>query len=274
MERVEKCIQDWGMVVHDTLETHSSFLAFGTRASQPVVLKVVRQPGDEWHSGEVLTAFDGQGMVRVIQYTDGAVLLERLNPGTELAPMAFEGRDQEATAIIAEVIERLSPSSRSLQGFATVEDWGKGFQRYLISADQQVPRGLVEQAKYLYAQLCATQQHVRLLHGDLQHYNILYDSERGWTAIDPKGVVGEVEYEIGASLRNPGEDAEWFTSSQIIECRLKIYENRLRINFSRALAWGFAQAVLSAVWMVEDGFAVAERNSAILLARTIEPMLD
>jgi streptomycin 6-kinase len=274
MERVEKIIQDWGISVHDTLETHSSFLAFGARASQLVVLKVVRQPGDEWHSGEVLNAFDGQGMVRVCQYVDGAVLLERLNPGTALAAMALEGRDQEATAIIADVIKRLSPSSKSLPGFATVEDWGKGFQRYLICADQQVPRGLVEQAEQLYAQLCATQQRVRLLHGDLQHYNILFDSERGWIAIDPKGVVGEIEYEIGASLRNPGEEVERFASSQIVEQRLKIYENRLHINFSRALAWGFSQAVLSAVWTVEDGFAVAERNPAILLARAIEPMLD
>ena len=42
-----------------------------------------------------------------------------------------------------------------------------------------------------------------LLHGDLQHYNVLLDKDRGWVAIDPKGVVGELEYEVGALLRNP-----------------------------------------------------------------------
>jgi streptomycin 6-kinase len=44
---------------------------------------------------------------------------------------------------------------------------------------------------------------VRLLHGDLQHYNVLLDRKRGWLAIDPKGVVAEGEFELGAALRNP-----------------------------------------------------------------------
>jgi streptomycin 6-kinase len=38
---------------------------------------------------------------------------------------------------------------------------------------------------------------------DLHHYNVLSDSGRGWLAIDPKGLVGEVEYEVGAAIRNP-----------------------------------------------------------------------
>ena len=29
-----------------------------------------------------------------------------------------------------------------------------------------------------------------LLHGDLHHWNILSDADRGWMAIDPKGVIG------------------------------------------------------------------------------------
>ena len=61
----------------------------------------------------------------------------------------------------------------------------------------------VERAQRLYVGLCASQTSTRLLHGDLHHYNILRDGDRGWVAIDPKGVVGEVEYEIGAALRNP-----------------------------------------------------------------------
>ncbi|WP_373298360.1 aminoglycoside phosphotransferase family protein [Paludibacterium paludis] len=30
----------------------------------------------------------------------------------------------------------------------------------------------------------------RLLHGDLHHDNVLFDSSHGWLAIDPKGVIG------------------------------------------------------------------------------------
>jgi streptomycin 6-kinase len=274
MERVEERIRDWKIVVQNTLETQSSFVIFGTRDNEPVVLKVIRQFGDEWRCGEVLNAFGGRGVIRVYEYIEGAVLLERLNPGTPLATMALKGRDEEATEIIAEVIQRMAHPRELLQRFVTVGEWGKGFHRYLASGDNQIPGHLVARGEHWYSKLCATQQDVRLLHGDLHHYNILYDRGRGWVAIDPKGVVGEVEYEIGASLRNPYGNPELFTSRSRIEGRLKRYESKLKLDLKRALGWGFAQAVLSAIWTVEDGFTVDDRNPALMLANAIQPMIE
>ena len=272
-ERVDLLIRDWNVDVENTLETQSSFLVFGKRGNQPVVLKVIRQPGDEWQSGEVLDAFDGRGIVRVFEYVEGAVLIERLNPGNSLAALALNGRDEEATKITAEVIQQMSHPCQSLKAFPTVQDWGKGFERYLTSGDNQIPIGLVEHGQRLYTELCASQQSIGLLHGDLQHYNILFDSDRGWLAIDPKGVSGEIEYEIGASLRNPYEKPELFALPKIIERRLIIYETELKLDTNRALAWGFAQAVLSAIWTVEDGFTVDARNPSIMLASAINTIL-
>ncbi len=274
MQRVEERIRDWNVIVQDTLETQSSFLAFGTRGNHSVVLKVLRYPGDEWRCGEVLDAFDNRGTVRVYEYIEGAVLLERLNPGIPLAAITLDGRDEEATEIISEIIQQMSYSSKSSEKFVTVGDWGKGFQRYLASGDKQITRGLVEQGQYLYSELCTSQQGIRLLHGDLQHYNILFDNERGWVAIDPKGVVGEIEYEIGASLRNPCEKPEIFASAQAVRGRLRLYEKRLKLDFKRALEWGFAQAVLSAIWTVEDEGVVDGRNPSIILAKAIRPMIE
>jgi streptomycin 6-kinase len=273
-ERVEERIRDWGVVVHDTQETQSSFIAFGKRGNQPVVLKILRQPGDEWRSGEVLDAFDGKGVAQVYEYVEGAVLLERLSPGTSLADIALAGRDDEATEILAEVIQRMSNPRESSSAFVTAQDWGKGFDRYLASGDHQIPNGLVERGQRLYLELCASQRDVRLLHGDLQHYNILFDSDRGWLAIDPKGVVGEVEYEIGPSLRNPYENPDLFISPKRIERRLMRFEAELKLDANRMLAWGFAQAVLSAIWEVEDGFTVDARNPSIMLANAIRLILE
>jgi streptomycin 6-kinase len=280
-ERVEERVRDWGVVVQDTLETQSSFIAFGKRGDQSVVLKVIRQPGDEWRCGEVLAAFGGSGTARVYEYIEGAVLLERLDPGAQLASIALDGRDEEATEILADVIDRMSRPCESLgersheasKAFVSARDWGKGFQRYLASGDHQIPTRLVEQAQQLYFDLCASQRGVRLLHGDLQHYNVLFDSDRGWLAIDPKGVIGEVEYEIGASLRNPYEKPELFASPQTVERRLRCFEAKLKLNSDRALAWGFAQAVLSAIWSVEDGFEVDAGNPSLRLADAILPIL-
>lgn len=273
MKRVEERVRAWGVVGEGTLQTHSSFLLFGKRGKQPVVLKVVRQPGDEWRCGEVLQAFDGRGSVRAYEAIAGAVLLERLCPGNSLASMSLTGRDDEATDILAEVIQQMSHLHTSLEAFVTVQDWGAGFRRYLASGDQQIPRSVAEQGQHLYAELCASQQHVGLLHGDLQHYNVLFDEHRGWTAIDPKGVVGELEYEIGASLRNPYESPELFAAPETIERRLRCYEARLKLNSNRALRWGLAQAVLSAIWSVEDGFAVNAQSPALRLVHTIQAIL-
>lgn len=103
--------------------------------------------------------------------------------------------------------------------------------------------------------------------------NVLFDSDRGWLAIDPKGVVGELEYEVGAVLRNPYEHPELFAERSTIEKRVDRVARNLNLNATRILAWGFAQAVLSAVWAVEDGFAIEPGNPWIVLANAIRPML-
>lgn len=272
-ERVAERVREWGVVVEERSETHSSVLLFGRRGAQPVVLKVVRAPGDEWRSGEVLEVFGGRGVVRAYEHVGGAVLLERLEPGTPLAAVALGGRDDEATSIIADVIRRMSRPQAAAKDFVTVEDWGRGFARYLASGDGQIPRGLVARAQRTYLHLCATQRGVRLLHGDLQHYNVISDAARGWVAIDPKGVVGEVEYELGAALRNPYERPEMCASAEAVERRLSIFEARLGVNRERARAWCFSQAVLSAVWSVEDGAAVGPDDLALRLADAVLPLL-
>jgi streptomycin 6-kinase len=272
-DRLDRCARDWGVTVASTLDTQSSILAFGTRDDRPVVLKVVRAPGDEWRAGEILAAFRGEGTVHVLAHVPGAALLERAVPGRSLTSLVLEGRDDEATGILADVIRRMGASNPTVRWAVTAEEWGKGFRSYLDSGDAQVPAGLVDRARETYASLCASQQHTRLLHGDLQHYNILFDADRGWLAIDPKGVVGEVEYELGASLRNPGERPDLFASPAIVERRVGMHAARLGIDADRTLRWAYAQAVLSAIWSVEDGFPVDSAHLSLQLARAIEPLL-
>ena len=273
-ERLDERARAWGVAVEETLETQSSVVAFGRRGRRPVVLKVVRGPGDEWRGGEVLGAFAGRGTARVYEHVGGAVLMERLSPGTALAAVALGGRDEEATEVLVDVIRRMSHPLDSPRAFPTVEDWGGSFECYLASGDGQVPRDLVEQGRQLYQSLCASQRGVRLLHGDLQHYNVLLDSRRGWLAVDPKGVVGEVEYEVGAALRNPYERPELFASPGAVEKRVTRYADRLGLDAGRTLAWGFAQAVLSAIWSVEDGFAVDAGNPSLARARAVRPLVE
>lgn len=270
--RVDERIAAWRIVVDRFVETESSVLAFGRRGDQPVVLKVVRNPGEEWRCGEVLEAFGGNGTVRVYEYMDGAVLLEHLEPGTPLVSLVRSGFDDEATDILADVIARMSPVKLPSAVVAS-QDRSGALVSYLASEDSSIPEPLVIDAHRVYAALCRSQAAPRLLHGDLHHDNVLFDSHRGWVAIDPKGVVAELEFEVGAALRNPYENLSTFANAAAIERRIERFRRRLKIDSERALQWGFAQAVLAAVWAVEDGAAVGPENAWIALAGAIRPMI-
>ena len=268
-ERIGERVRAWGVRVERAIATPTSALVFGTRDGQPVVVKVARGVGDEWRSGEITAAFGGRGVVQVHDHVDGAALLERLVPGTPLVSLVLEGRDVEATEVLAALLRRMSPGDPPV-ACATVEAWGLGFERYLATTDTQIPRELVQHAQRVWSELAAAQREPALLHGDLQHYNVLRDERRGWVAIDAKGVIGELEYEIGAALRNPYERPELVASPDVIERRLAIFYAALGIDVDRARAWAFAQAVLSAIWSVEDGHAVDASNAALRVALAIE----
>ena len=252
-------------------DTETSLLVFGRRGGEPVVLKVVKREGDEWRSGEIVHAFGGRGVVRVLEYEDGAALLERIVPGTNLVELTRGGHDDAATEAIAEVIAAMAPNAAP-PWCPTVSDWAQSFTWYSDSGDAQIPAPLVRRASEIYTELCETQRGARLLHGDLQHYNVLRDHHRGWLAIDPKGVVGEVEYEVGALLRNPAELPAILSNPATIEQRIRALSSRLNLDAGRLLRWGFAQAVLSAIWYVEDGYVINASNPSLQLARAIDAM--
>jgi streptomycin 6-kinase len=264
---------EWNVKLEEVRETATSVLGFGVRDGRRVVLKLIKNVADELHSGAVLQAFGGEGAVRVYEADTGAVLLERLDPGEELVNLVRRGADDEATTILAQVIAKLGNHTPPAE-CPTLGDWGRGFERYVRSGDAQIPYGLVTQGQAVFEDLASSQRTTMLLHGDLQHYNVLFDRERGWIAIDPKGVVGELEYEVGALLRNPVELPQLFTNRSTVEHRLEILTNLLHLNRTRALKWCFAQAVLSAIWTFEDEQTVKPNNPALQLAGALRPMLD
>ena len=267
-DRIVERARAWGVAIERAAATATSVLVYGKRAGQPVVMKLAKHAGDEWRSGEIAAAFGGRGVVKVYEFVGGAALLEHVQPGEQLATLAVAGRDEEATEILASLIGRMSPGDAPT-GCPTVDEWGAAFANYLATGDERVPRALVEPAQRIYAELCLTQRNPALLHGDLQHYNVLRDDQRGWLAIDPKGVIGELEYELGAMLRNPLGVPELYTL-EAAERRLERFGAALGIDVERARAWGFAQAVLSAIWLIEDGQEARADEPSLLLARALE----
>jgi len=269
MHELETKAVEWNVKLDQISETPTSLIGFGVRGGVRVVLKISKQVSDESHSGGVLKAYGGNGAVRVHESETGAVLLERLEPGEQLVNLVKHGRDVEATEILAEVIAKLA-NHEAPTGCPTVTDWGRAFDRYLQSGDEQIPREVVEEAREMYYALASSQSQTMLLHGDLQHYNVLFDNQRGWVAIDPKGVIGELEYELNAMLRNPIELPDIFANPVTITRRLETLTTSLRLDYSRALRWSYTQSILSAIWDIEDGHPLTPNNPSLLLARSLK----
>lgn len=269
-ERFAAHASQWRVDVHEIRVTETSQLGFGTRGNHDVVLKVIRnENGEEWRCGEVLEAFRGEGVVRPIEYANGAVLLPRLRPGHDLTTLCLDGRDEEATEIIATLMQRMFAMPAHLSSVRPVDRLQPDFAKFRDGAHGFIPASYVNRAEEIFSELCSTQRNRRLLHGDLHHFNVLFDSDSGWVAIDPWGVIGEPEFEVGASLRNP--TASLVGDRRILECRLKLYETLLRLDGNRTLKWSFAMTVLAILWPFEEGVGLDLRA---LFTRAAHAMHD
>lgn len=265
--RLEARTREWCLDVERVEETRGSLVAFARRAGERVVLKIFSDLGEAQRCGDVLESFDGSPVVRLRDRAPGALLLERLAPGTPLSVVSRED-DDRATVVLAEVIGGMW--GRIPQGIPSVARWGASFDCWTPTGASVLSGELVQQARALNARLSASQREVRLLHGDLHHDNVLLDDRRGWVVIDPKGVAGEVEFELGAALRNPLSLPHLVTSPAIIDARLRCFAHKLNVDAGRVGAWAFAQAVLAVVWLEEDGEGVASNHPWLTFARTLK----
>ena len=257
----------------EAIERNCAHVAFVRRGDRRTVLKVLKPNSDEMQGPAMLAHYRGRSAVRVLGHEQNAVLLERALPGTELTETVLAGRDDEAVLILCGVMADLHQDDPPPGPWPTVEDWGRAFARYRAGAPyDEVPPALLDRAEAEYRDLCATQGRRFLLHGDLHHENVLDGGDRGWLVIDPKGVIGELAYETGASLRNPGGAEDLYNDPRQITRRVRIFAERLGLPEERILRWSFAQAVLSAVWHVEDGDDEAVA-AAITTATTMRSLL-
>ncbi|MEO5951195.1 MAG: aminoglycoside phosphotransferase family protein, partial [Chloroflexia bacterium] len=164
--------------------------------------------------------------------------------------------DAEATSIAASVMRQLRHPVPADHSFPYVEDWARGMDRLrgeFNGSTGPFPAYLVERAEGLFAELLPSQAERVVLHGDLHHFNILSAERQPWLSIDPKGVIGEPAYEIGALIRNPTPQILVEPNlASILKRRIEQLSGELVLDRQRIYGWSLAQAVLSAWWTYED----------------------
>jgi streptomycin 6-kinase len=225
----------------------------------PVVLKAGIPREEVSTEIAALHLWDGSSSVRLLEADAqrGVMLLERALPGQSLACLED---DDQATTIAADVMRTLWRPAPSDNPFPTLARWLQAFDRLRATFDGgtgPLPEAAVTRAESLSVELLAsTPVAPMLLHGDLHHNNIVSAERLPWLVIDPKGITGDPCFEVGAFLSNPYERImswprhEWPARQAR---RIDILTERLGFPRERIIAWSVVQAMLSAIWGIEDG---------------------
>lgn len=268
------CARRYNLTLHPPFPDLSyNYAAPATRADGTAVVLKVGVPNPELTSEiAALRHFNGRGVVRLLDANAarGVLLLERLQPGRMLLEV---DDDDRATRIAAGVMEALWRPPPAEHPFPSVGAWAKGLRRLrqTFGGVGPYPQQLVETAESLFRELLASQDEPVLLHGDLHHYNILSAQRAPWLAIDPKGVVGEPAYEVGALLRNPLDLTQRPDLAGILARRVDILTETLGVERARIVGWGAAVSVLSAWWSYEDAGQLNE--ATLTVAQHLADML-
>ncbi len=231
--------------------------------NEKVILKVFSASEvDEQRGALALSYFAGQGAVRLWQADEGAQLLE-VAPGQALVTLVEDGQDEQATLIIAQVIKQLHsvPQDKSYDGLMPLDTWFRALLEKGAGEKQTGIDSMYGRAAALAERLLSDPQEIRVLHGDIHHYNICF-SPRGWLAFDPKGLVGERTYDCANTLCNPVIPKLVHNETRLLK-HASILANSLNLDVWRVLAFTYSYACLNAAWWTELG----DREEAGEIAR-------
>jgi streptomycin 6-kinase len=209
-----------------------------------------------------LEAFDGKGAVKVLRYDEKlcAMLLERAIEGKTLSETCGEDY-AKAVEIAIEVLKKLPRNPPDKTQFINLETWIDGLNRAVKAgfAPEKVSK-----AQAFFAELIEPFEKKILLHGDVHFDNILSARREPFLLIDPKGLIGEIGYEIAVFLNDlAGWTEHLVNRKMILETAVKRFSVEFAVSSQNLRKWCFAFAVLSAWWMMEDFGENCEKTLAL-----------
>ena len=244
----------WDLKIGEEFELSYNYVVSATRkARENAVLKIYFPEDPEYENQlNCLKVFNGDGAIKVLDYDNEkfAILLEQAIPGKTLSSLNDEEKE---TLIFCNTVKKLWKKPE-VSNFENISKDLNDFDWYFNNSEKckDLDFETVKKAQDKFKSLVDSQKDLYLLHSDLHHENIL-ESKRGWLAIDPKGVIGEREYEITAFMRNPIKRAENnLLTKDILLKRLEIITKELNLNRQRIIDWSFAQTILSVIWSFQS----------------------
>lgn len=227
-----------------------SRLAPVRRGGVPAMLKIATEP-EEVRGAALMVWWAGRGAAQVLAHEGPALLLERAMGDRSLLQMAAEDDDRATHILCAGLGVLHAAVGPPPAGLVPLHQW---FTALAPVASGE--GGLFAKAHTVAEDLLAAPQGERVLHGDMHHENMLDFAERGWLAIDPKGLLGERGFDYANVFCNPDKSPQAekiATQPGRLARRVGIASGISGIAPRRLLQWVLAFAGLTSAWRLQDG---------------------
>ncbi|WP_416150438.1 aminoglycoside phosphotransferase family protein [Salipaludibacillus sp. HK11] len=246
------CERNWKLKLKDPYHLSINYVAPATMEDNTEVVVKICLPGKEFTDElETLKLYNGRGTVKLIDSDTekGILILEKITPGYTLAE---ENNDEKACRVAAKLLKKLVIPAPNHTKISPVNNREEKLRRLVINNPEgigPISKEMMSKALNIFTYLTQTTSQVFLLHGDFHHYNILSSANENYKAIDPKGVIGELEYDLIQYMLNKLPEKGAYS---VIEKRVNIFTNELKLNKERLLLWGYCHTVLATCWSVDD----------------------
>jgi streptomycin 6-kinase len=228
--------------VTDLAATPLPYLYHGLYEERPVILKYIEENRAFFLEKQTLSLFVSEACVPLLASDDKnqVLVLEKLVPGTTLKEVTDE---HKASQIFSHIIKFLPKLSEPGLIYPTLEQWLSVIPHHsLLDKKHQ------NKAELILKKLSAIPRNTYLLHGDLHHENIL-ESHRGWICLDPKGVIGPMEFETALYLLNPLDQKPCLDR---FFNKVADLQRELGADPTLMKGYAFLRSLLGAIWAAED----------------------
>jgi streptomycin 6-kinase len=243
--------QRWDLTLGEPFLLSYNYVCAVTQSDGSAAVLKIGVPNRELTSEILaLTLYSGNGACLLLESDGdkGMLLLERLQPGVMLSTLENDDTATKIAAQVMQAIHRPNPGNIGLINLRSWFDELSNLRPHFGGGTGPFPEKTVETVEGLIRDLFAENRPHILLHGDFHHFNIL-SSDRGWLVIDPKGVEGPAEYEVGPFLLNPWGKVPREKEAIIrTQRRIAILSELLGFERNRILRWAICYSFLSAWW--------------------------
>jgi streptomycin 6-kinase len=240
-------------IVKKIAETPTCEIFEVVKDSELLILKLYSDLGweDEKGSISVLSAWNGNGAVKIVDHVEKALLMEKLEEPNLYSFSSLKQEDQ-ASDIFCGIVEKIHRVDIALlpEPVKSVNEIIKPLLQFDVT-DQLQP--MFDKAKRIAEELIRPSGEMVILHGDLHHENVLKRSDGKYVCFDPKGYVGDPAYEIATILKNPWHYPEISESEEMCLERAEYFAKALGFDLGRVLKFAFVHMGLSVMWSYSGG---------------------